>query len=224
MSINRATLIRKEDLFRIRRPRRAEAKRPTVLRKLPRLFFAIRLFDIQFVFAGRIGEIRDPLAVGAPGRIALGRAAGPCQIPRTPSLGRDGPDVAAGLEQGALTRRRNVPGGDELVCLDQPRSKLGPIAGDHDVHGPRFAACQVEKIKIGTELKDNFAFAELPRPDRRPFDIVLGKICHLLALAGFRVIRPDVESMVGRRVRQVVHDISVPHRQAVEPLPICDLL
>ncbi len=95
-----------EQLLRIGRPRRRVVERRLVEGDFARRADAVLRFDHQLVFAGFVAEVRDPLAVGRPGRRALGGRARVGDVADVALLRRDGEDLAARFGDDPLAGRR----------------------------------------------------------------------------------------------------------------------
>ena len=76
----------------------------------------------QAVFAGRVGEIRDRLAVGRPGREAIVRAGRLGEVARIALLGGDRHDLAAVSEHGPLAARRDTEAPDVFRIAGEARA------------------------------------------------------------------------------------------------------
>ena len=120
MEQERAGLVAKRDALRVGGPGRI-ALRAVTRRELLRLALAVGRRDVQLVLAGRVGEVRDPAAIGAPRRVALGDAARAREVARRALLRGQGPDVAARFASGALAAGRKAPSRDELRGVDRVR-------------------------------------------------------------------------------------------------------
>ena len=103
---------------------------------------------------GLVREVGDGLAVGRPGRVALHDARRSRQVPDVALLGRDGQDLAAGLEHGPGAVRRDGGRGDARADLDVVRPDLGQVALERDRDGLGRARGRVEQAE-GAELLDD---------------------------------------------------------------------
>src|ERR1051325_8918649 len=113
----------------------------------------------QLVLAALIGEVADPLAIGGPRRAALEGAVGAGQVADHALLGRGGPQVAAGLDDHALTGGRDRRGVDVAGCIHVlgPQCGLGP--GDGDLDDLVLLGAKVEEAHLSAELEDDLALA-----------------------------------------------------------------
>jgi hypothetical protein len=68
MHKHRTGLIVKEDLLRIGRPSRRKPEGTSFLGQLPGSLLSVTLLDHEFILTRCIGEVGDPLTVGAPSR------------------------------------------------------------------------------------------------------------------------------------------------------------
>ena len=185
---------------------------------------AVGLRGVQFVFAGSVAEISDPLAVRAPRRIALGDAAGTRQIASRALRRRQRPNVAAGFDECALAGGGDVPGSQVLAHVHLLGANLRAGAGYGYFDGSRLPAGQVEQEQVAAVLVDDLASAVRSRADRRPFDVEVRSVSDLHALLAGDVIRPNVQTVRRAGVAQVVHFVAVPHWLGVGAFPVGDLL
>src|SRR5581483_1409423 len=86
--------------------RRIEIRRRIAQVDVLRRSSAVLFTNLQFVLAGLIGKIADPLPVRRPGRIAIGYRGTVSQIPDVAFVGGNSKDFAPSFYDGAHARRR----------------------------------------------------------------------------------------------------------------------
>ncbi len=112
------------DLLRIRRPLHPAIERRCAQIELAHLARAVVRTHVQFVIARFIREVGDPLAVGRPGRVALGRAGGLGQIARIAFFRGNREDLAASFKQRARAGGRERHVMDAGRCFHQAWTNL----------------------------------------------------------------------------------------------------
>src|SRR5262249_22718605 len=142
--------------------------------------------DVDFIFAGLVGDEGNVLAVGRPLGIAFVDAGGVGQVAGDAAFGRDGEDVAAGLEQGTLAVRGNLIGVAAFVRVLQAGGGRGVVFGDADLPFLNLLGLRVEAVVPAAVFKDNRLVAE-----RRELDVEFLETGDLLGAAVFQVV--DVE-------------------------------
>src|SRR5690606_17024547 len=185
---------------------------------------SVGLDEVDLHFAGLVGGVGDPAAVGAPGDGSLLRFAGAGEVAGRAVLGGEGPDVAARDGRDALAAGRDRPVGDLRVDLARLRAEGGTVARDEDVDGGVAAVGAVEAVELRAALEDDLAAPVRAGAHRGPLHVVVGEGGALLALAGARVVRPEVQSVLGARVGEVEDRVARPHGDGVGAFPVGHLL
>ena len=145
------------DLLAIRGPPRHEVETGLVLEpNRPRGFNTHRVAHVHLVFAAPVGEVRDPLSIGRPGRVAFHHAGGLRQIPRVTLLRRDGHDLPTCFKQRTGTGWRDVRVGEPGADVDVPRPQLRHVPGECDGDRRQRARLDVVQLEL-TELLDHDA-------------------------------------------------------------------
>ena len=208
----------------LRRPAHAHAIRSPELAQTAGISLAITRSQIDLVLAGLVAEVGDPLAVRAPGRIALGHPGTPGEIDRDALFRRQRPDVPAHFHERALAGVGNghvhQPRAHVLALGHQTRT-VPRDANRNLVHAP---AAEIEDVDRAPFLEHDLALSLIPRTDARHLDVIVGVVGDLTALPGARVVDPEIPAVLGPLVTQVVDLLAVPHRLGVGPLPVRDPL
>src|SRR5262249_10996919 len=136
------------DPFAVGRPDRVIVERRRLTQgDLLRLAGAEGVAQVKLVLARFVREVRDPLAVGRPGRRALGGAGGLRQVANVAFFGRDGQDFAAGREHGAGPGRRQRGVAEPLADLFIARPGAAEVGGERHFYRPGFARGQVVEVQ-----------------------------------------------------------------------------
>src|SRR5262249_54931754 len=122
--------------------------------------------DVDFIFAGLVGDEGNVLAVGRPLGIAFVDAGGVGQVAVDAAFGRDGEDAAGGLERGTLAVRGNLIGVDAFAQVLHAGAGRGLVFEDADLPFLNLFGVQVEAVDPAAVFKDNRLVAE-----RRELDV-----------------------------------------------------
>jgi len=175
--------------------------------------------DVDLVLAAGVGDVGDPLAVGRPDRRAVVDAGGAGQVADGALLGRDGEDVAAGVEHGALAVGTDVEIVDVLLDVGEPAPGDGAVGGHADGHLGRLLRGQVEPVDPAAVLEHDGGVAE-----RRELDIERVIVGELAGLLGAPLVDIQVHAAVGSAVGQEVDPVAVPHGDDVLGRVVGDVL
>ncbi len=121
-----------EEFFAVGRPDGLEAMHGTVGGDANFFAHAVLRHQVDFFFAGAIGEVGDPLAVGRPGDIFFADSRSTSEIANGAFFCGDGVDIAAGAEGGALAVGRKIERSDQLACVGPVFSGEIEVAGKVD--------------------------------------------------------------------------------------------
>ncbi len=160
---------------------------------------------MQLVLARRVGEVRDPRAVGRPRRRALVGARSVRQVAGIALLGGHGHDLASVLEHRARARWRNAGVPDVVGPLHEPRARFAEIRRHADGQLLRRPGGRIEEVQPAGLLVD-----DLPAAGRRLHDreiVVVRDAAHPFRR---RVVGVEVELAVA--IRAEVDRSANPHR------------
>ena len=187
-----------------------------------RLVAAITTTDEELVLARLVGEVGDPLAVGTPARAAFREPRGAREVPRAAVLRRERPDVATGLDRDSLAGRRDREILHEVGGIHHVGAQAGRRTGHLDLHLAGGAVIGVVDVEVRSVLEDESRRPLVVGSDRGPLDVVLGEVGQLFVRSFTDVVAPEVESVLGAGIGEVVEVLPVPHRHRVRAFPVGD--
>ena len=170
------------DFLGVRRPRRRIIKS----RGIAEIDFANRpeaalLADVQRVFSGLIGKIRNRFSIRRPRGIALHHGRGVGQIADVALLGRHGQNLPPHAEHRASACRRNVRGADSpRLDFQEVRADFCEIGYRLDIQCAVVSGVQVQQMQRSELLVDNGVSRCGGRLDIE--SIVFNNLSHLLRL------------------------------------------
>ena len=180
-----------QELLRVRRPRGRVVERRVLEGDLAWRRQAVLRLDHQRVLAGPVTEVRDVLAVGGPGRLALGRRARVGQVPDVALLRGHRENLAAGLHHDPLAGRRQAHVGHPVGDVSPPRHHPREIPGDGDLEDARLARLGVELVDEAALLEDHDARARV-----EGLHVEVAELRELRELLRLRLVGPDVRDAV----------------------------
>ena len=153
-------LIDERDFLAVGRPVRLIAEPRSELGDRALFAGAVGVAQRELVLAGLVAPVRDELAVGRPGRRALGRCGRFGEVADRAVLRGNGEQVAVRLEERALARRRERCRRDLGAHVLGMRAKRRAIR--HDAHRDlvHLLGGDVEEIHAAPRLKDDVGRAE----------------------------------------------------------------
>ena len=107
-------LVSKRQVFGVGRPVAGLPVAVPIFGQLASFTASVRLGHVHFIFAGLVGQVRDPSAIWAPNRETFCRTIRASQIAGGAFFCRCGPDVSASFDYDTFSSCRNVSGSDEF--------------------------------------------------------------------------------------------------------------
>ena len=224
-------LVGSDDLLAVRRPLDAVPEAALLVGELDRLavvfrLLAVALGDVEVVLAVLVAGEGDPLAVGAPGGIAVGGTVAGGQAARHAFFGRQGEDVAAGFDDDLLAGRADAAAAKVVRRVHGHRPQGRLRAGDLHLDLGRLGAfTQAKQVQAAAHLVDDFALAVGTRAHAGVFHVPVGGVGELATLAAFGIKFEKVElaacfHALGGVVREVVELAVEEHRGGVGAFPV----
>ena len=201
-------LVRIRDLLAIGRPQRTVEERRLAQGDRAGRFETFLIADEELILAGFVGEPRDRLAVGRPGRVAILDARTIGDVARVAVFGGYGQNVAVRFEHRALPRRREVDVFDLGADLLPVRTHLRQVARNRDADLARLARLQivdVQRVELGVN--------DRTRPRRRGGYVETGAGQKAGDSARLRVVREERHRTVA--IGEEIDRIADPHRVVV---------
>ncbi|OQB53034.1 MAG: hypothetical protein BWX98_02445 [Candidatus Aminicenantes bacterium ADurb.Bin147] len=146
-NVNRPGVVMESDPPAVGRPDRRFVEAGAGKGIAPGRPFSVLGTDLEGVFPGGIGEIRDRFSVGRPERGPFMGPRRPGQVAGIPFLGRDGHDLAPELEDGPGPGGRELAVADPLGPLGRPLPELGRVGRDPDLKAGRGPGNGVKEMK-----------------------------------------------------------------------------
>ena len=204
--------IAEQNLLRVGRPRR----RVVVLRvgdgDLARRRQTLLRLEDQLVLTRLVAEVRHPLPVRRPRRLALRRAARVRQVADVALLAWNRKNLAARLDDDPLARGRERDVGDPAGHVLPARHHPRKIAAGGDLDRLAPAAFRIEAVDPPALLEDNRPATGVDR-----LDVEVGELRRLGELPGFGIERPDIRDAV--TIGEEVDGVARPDR--VHVLRVC---
>ena len=166
--VRRCGLVLVDEFLGIGEPLNVGLEGTAILGELLLLTLAISGHGPQFVLAGGVIKVSNPLAIRAPCWRALSNAIGAGQIARNAIFRRSRPNIATSGHCHALGTWANTGALQFVADIFSARANSGAVAWNLHFYGARFAGSKIQHHQLCALLEDNFAVA-----DRRPLDVFI---------------------------------------------------
>ncbi|OPZ80024.1 MAG: hypothetical protein BWY77_01257 [bacterium ADurb.Bin431] len=157
----------------------------------------------DFVFAAAIGDGSDPASVRRPGAAAFVNAGCGGEVADLAVFGRDGEEVAAGAEEGALAVRGDFEVGNEGADIEKPGAAGGEVLGDGDRDGGGGAGGEIKSVDGAPLFEDNRLVAKGGK-----FYVIIGEKGELARLSTLGSTDVEVHSFVFIPVGEKIDPVS----------------
>src|SRR5438552_4517628 len=164
-------------------------------------------------------EIGDPLPIGAPGWVSLRDPTRPRQVARRAALSRRRPDVAPGFDEHSLSGGRETAGAHEFARVDEAGLAGGLLTWNLNGHRMRRLGAQIQEPEIRTVDEGDLSLASSTRSQCGPAHVVVTVMRDLAVVVIPQVVSPEIETLLGAAIRQIVEMVAMPHGGSVDALP-----